>query len=109
MKSLIGYVCPVILQEIANPWSAKLVQGISKAVPDTPRSVDMLDWMGRAALEIIGKAGMGHSFDPLTSDDSSDPYTKAAKTYLCVSKASTCPTVADAMTGRCHSHLLWWP
>ena len=46
--------------------------------------LDMLDWMGRAALEIFGQAGLGHSFDPLTTDDASDAYTLAAKNYLCV-------------------------
>ncbi|KAM5531524.1 hypothetical protein V8D89_010179 [Ganoderma adspersum] len=62
--------------------SHRLAEGISKNLQNASKSVDMLDWMGRAALEIIGQAGMGHSFDPLTSESSSDPYTKAAKTYL---------------------------
>ncbi|TBU38509.1 cytochrome P450 [Dichomitus squalens] len=71
-----------VLTPVFYDVAHRLVQGISRTVLDSPRSVDMLDWMGRAALEIIGKAGMGHSFDPLTSDGSSDPYTKAAKTPL---------------------------
>ena len=49
----------------------------------------MLDWMGRAALEIIGQAGLGHSFDRLNSHTESDTYTKAAKTYLCVRSPTT--------------------
>ena len=69
----------------------QLVEGISNNLQSASKSVDMLDWMGRAALEIIGQAGMGHSFDPLTSESSSDPYTKAAKTYLCVYLASALP------------------
>lgn len=44
----------------------------------------MLEWMGRTALEIIGQAGMGHSFDSLTTDDATDPFTRAAKDYLYV-------------------------
>lgn len=28
----------------------------------------MLDWMGRAALELMGKGALGHSFDPLVED-----------------------------------------
>ena len=70
----------------------QLVEGISNGVRNAPQSVDMLDWMGRAALEIIGQAGMGHSFDPLTPDSSSDAYTKAAKTYLYVCSGVCCST-----------------
>lgn len=60
------------------------MRGISKRVDDEAMDLDMLDWMGRAALEIFGQAGLGHSFDPLTTDDASDAYTLAAKNYLCV-------------------------
>ena len=28
----------------------------------------MLSWMSRTALELIGQAGLGYSFDPLTSE-----------------------------------------
>ena len=59
------------------------MKGIAQRVDEKAQDLDMLDWMGRAALEIIGKAGLGHSFDPLTSDRS-DVYTTAAKTYLSV-------------------------
>ncbi|KAI0754321.1 cytochrome P450 [Daedaleopsis nitida] len=40
--------------------------------------IDMLSWMGRAALELIGQAGMGYSFDPLTAD-APDAYNNAIK------------------------------
>ncbi|KAI0739058.1 cytochrome P450 [Daedaleopsis nitida] len=61
--------------------SDRLVRGISQRLESQARDLDMLDWMGRAALEIIGQAGLGHSFDPLISD-SADIYTAAAKTPL---------------------------
>ncbi len=32
---------------------------------DGPREVDILSWMGRTALELIGQGGLGYSFDPL--------------------------------------------
>ncbi|KAI9063759.1 cytochrome P450 [Trametes sanguinea] len=67
-----------VFWEVAN----RLVSAISQRVKDTPRDIDVLDWMGRTALEIIGEAGMGHSFDPLVEDEATDPYTKAAKDYL---------------------------
>lgn len=41
--------------------------------------VDVLTWMGRAALELIGQGGLGYSFDPLTSDVR-DSYGLALKT-----------------------------
>ena len=34
--------------------------------------MDMLAWMGRTALELIGQAGLGYSFDPLVSDAPDD-------------------------------------
>ena len=34
--------------------------------------------MGRAALELVGQGGLGHSFDPLESE-MEDPYGKAIK------------------------------
>ncbi|OJT08227.1 Cytochrome P450 94A1 [Trametes pubescens] len=60
----------------------RLVDAISQRVHEAPRDLDMLEWMGRTALEIIGQAGMGHSFDSLTTDDATDPFTRAAKDYL---------------------------
>ena len=62
----------------------KLQDAIAMRVKNGQSEIDMLDWMGRAALEIFGQAGLGHSFDPLTTDDASDAYTLAAKNYLCV-------------------------
>lgn len=41
--------------------------------------VDMMDWMTRAALEIIGQGGLGYSFDSL-NDKIENSYGNAAKT-----------------------------
>lgn len=40
-------------------------------------------YMGRAALEMIGQAVIGHSFDPLT-ESRSHPYAEALKGLMCV-------------------------
>ncbi|KAJ3553546.1 hypothetical protein NM688_g3552 [Phlebia brevispora] len=32
------------------------------------REIDMLEWMGRTTLELIGQGGLGYSFDPLVAD-----------------------------------------
>ena len=43
----------------------------------------MLTWMARTALELMGQAGLGYSFDPLERD-STDPYGYALKNLTCV-------------------------
>lgn len=45
--------------------------------------LDMLMWMGRTALELVGQAGLGYSFDPLVSD-SEDEFGAAVKAIQCV-------------------------
>lgn len=45
--------------------------------------IDILSWMSRAALELIGQAGIGYSFDPLT-EDVPDAYAEAVKDFACV-------------------------
>ena len=44
--------------------------------------LDMLMWMGRTALELVGQAGLGYSFDPLVSD-SEDEFGAAVKAIQC--------------------------
>ena len=43
--------------------------------------VDILAWMGRTALELIGKGGLGHSFDPLV-ESKPDAYADAMKAFM---------------------------
>lgn len=61
------------------------MDAISARVPAGPQAaeVDVLSWMGRAALELIGQSGIGYSFDPLT-EDVPDAYTEAVKNYASV-------------------------
>ena len=47
----------------------------------SPIEVDMLAWMSRTALELIGQGGFGHSFDSLVRNVS-DPYTEAVKSFM---------------------------
>lgn len=46
-----------------------------------PRDVDILQWMGRTALELIGQGGLGYSFDPLT-EEVVNPFGDALKSFL---------------------------
>ena len=56
---------------------------IARRVADGPREIDMLEWMGRTALELIGQGGLGYSFDPLISD-TANPYGDAIKNLVYV-------------------------
>ncbi|KAL1682617.1 cytochrome P450 [Schizophyllum commune] len=46
---------------------------------DGPQEIDMLEWISRTALELIGRSGLGHSFDDLTVDATPHPYTVSIK------------------------------
>ena len=43
--------------------------------------MDMLNWVTRVALELIGEGGLGYSFDPLTAD-TANPYGNAMKNLM---------------------------
>lgn len=50
---------------------------------DKPAELDMLAWMSRAALEIIGQGGLGTSIDPLLPDPNSiTAYGKSIKNLM---------------------------
>ncbi|KAI0823770.1 cytochrome P450 [Trametes gibbosa] len=65
---------------IFNDVSRKLQKGIEDRVVghNGPVELDMLNWMGRTALELIGQSGLGYSFDPLVAD-SADEFCTAIK------------------------------
>ncbi|KAJ3903765.1 cytochrome P450 [Lentinula edodes] len=46
------------------------------------QEVEILSWMGRTALELMGQAGLGYSFDPLTDEKSAHPYSQVIKELL---------------------------
>ena len=51
---------------------------IASRIGEETREVDVLGWMGRAALEMIGQGGLGYSLDPLVSDNVNE-YGRALK------------------------------
>ncbi|KAI0754297.1 cytochrome P450 [Daedaleopsis nitida] len=55
---------------IFNTVAHRLTEAIETRVSDhaAPVEVDMIAWMGRTALELIGQAGLGYSFDSLVAD-----------------------------------------
>ncbi|THU78506.1 cytochrome P450 [Dendrothele bispora CBS 962.96] len=54
---------------------AKLEEGLSSKFKDGPETqeIDMLSWMSRTALELIGQAGLGYSFDNLANETVTHP------------------------------------
>ena len=44
----------------------------------------MVNWMGRTALELMGQAGLGYSFDPMTeeTDEGTDSFGTALKSFV---------------------------
>jgi len=62
----------------------KLRDTFAHMVKDQPQEIEVLSWMGRTALELIGQSGLGYSFDPLTEDGVPHPYSIAAKRLVYV-------------------------
>lgn len=46
--------------------------------------IDLLTWMTRTALELIGQSGLGYSFDPLTETGEQHPYSISVKLLMSV-------------------------
>ncbi|KAK7466379.1 hypothetical protein VKT23_005102 [Stygiomarasmius scandens] len=60
----------------------KLQQTLIGKVESGPQEIDMLAWMSRTALELIGQSGLGYSFDPMTSDATEHTYSKTIKNLI---------------------------
>ncbi len=61
----------------------QLRTALESRVTDGPKDLDVLAWMGRTALELVGRGGLGHSFDPLVAE-SRDVFTESVKSFVCV-------------------------
>ncbi|KAK7466274.1 hypothetical protein VKT23_005002 [Stygiomarasmius scandens] len=59
----------------------KLENGLSRKFENGTESteIELLSWMSRTALELIGQAGLGYSFDTLEDDAGAHPYTGILK------------------------------
>ncbi|KAG6836345.1 hypothetical protein H0H93_008955 [Arthromyces matolae] len=66
-----------MFQDVAN----KLVKTMRNKLRNGPQEIDILHWMGRAALEMIGQSGFGYSFDSLEEDAKPHPFAIAAKAF----------------------------
>lgn len=61
---------------------------------DGPQEIDILHWMGRTALELIGQGGLGTSFDPLV-EDVKNPFAEAIKNLVYVQFRISCIVSID--------------
>ena len=61
----------------------ELRDAIAKEVKDGEKEIDILNWVTRAALELVGQGGLGHSFDPLDRDWK-NPYVETLKSLVSV-------------------------
>ena len=61
---------------------------------DGPQEIDILHWMGRTALELIGQGGLGTSFDPLV-EDVKNPFAEAIKNLVYVQFRIPCIVSID--------------
>ena len=69
-------------------------EGIRNHIHNAPKDIDLLHWLHRTALELVGQGGLGYSFDSLSEDVPYTVYTRAMK---------------DLMYGSCipHSRSVW--
>ncbi|KAF7966090.1 hypothetical protein HWV62_40176 [Athelia sp. TMB] len=67
-----------------SPFDAditKLRDSILARVNAGPQEIDILHWLGRTAVELIGQSGLGYSFDNL-DDGPAHPYSLAIKNFI---------------------------
>ncbi|KAF9533506.1 cytochrome P450 [Crepidotus variabilis] len=66
---------------IFHQVTKKLHDALALRVGKGPREarIDVLSWMSRTALELLGQSGFGHSFDSLTEDEETHPFATAVK------------------------------
>ncbi|KIK37049.1 hypothetical protein CY34DRAFT_93378 [Suillus luteus UH-Slu-Lm8-n1] len=68
-----------------------LRDGIAAQVKHGPREINMLEWLNRTALELVGQGGLGYSFDCL-KEGYVNPYSAAVKNLV--------PTVLKVSVAR---------
>ncbi|OJT08218.1 Cytochrome P450 3A12 [Trametes pubescens] len=61
--------------------SHRLRQALKNQIGERPGEIDLSKWMGRTAIELIGQAGLGHSFDPLV-EERPDTLGEAMKSFV---------------------------
>ena len=47
----------------------------------TPFQIDVLHWMSRTALKLIGQSGLGYTFDSLAESSQENTYTRGVRRF----------------------------
>lgn len=66
----------------------EIVRILSSHLLTDALQIDVLSWMTRTALELVGRSGLGYSFDPLTENGKEHPYSVSVKNLVSVSHSS---------------------
>ncbi|KAH9852330.1 cytochrome P450 [Lenzites betulinus] len=70
-----------VFYEVCDRACLFLQRAIQNQLSGQPGEVDLARWMSRTALELIGQAGLGHSFDPLL-EERTDTLGEALKSFV---------------------------
>ncbi|KAG5638782.1 hypothetical protein H0H81_010203 [Sphagnurus paluster] len=83
-KDIVNKVGLIICQNfyLTGTSLLKVRAAIEENLVDGPREINILHWMSRSALEMIGQSGLGHSFDSLTNEESENLYIKSVHELL---------------------------
>ncbi|KAE9396151.1 cytochrome P450 [Gymnopus androsaceus JB14] len=65
-----------------NDIAQKLENTLNKRVQNGPAEIDLLGWMARTALELIGQSGFGYSFDNMEDDVPKHKYSLVIKNLV---------------------------
>ncbi|KAG6813897.1 hypothetical protein H0H92_005746 [Tricholoma furcatifolium] len=86
-----------------NDVAKKLEKAIKLQLANGQQEIDILQWMSRAALEMIGQSGLGYSFDPLVPDAKPHPFAEAAKAFVSVLTIVMLDSVTNSSSFDIHS------
>ncbi|KAF5360566.1 hypothetical protein D9756_005060 [Leucocoprinus leucothites] len=72
----------IVLVPLFYEVTDRLRTVLVKKVASGTQEIDVLHWMTRTALELIGQSGMGYSFDSLEDDNDYHPYSRSVKRFI---------------------------
>ncbi|KAG6907129.1 hypothetical protein DXG01_010433 [Tephrocybe rancida] len=64
-----------------NDVAQRLQKALTIKLASGAQEIDILHWMGRTALQLIGQSGLGDSFDPLVEGAKPHPFSDAVKAF----------------------------
>ncbi|KAF8889934.1 cytochrome P450 [Infundibulicybe gibba] len=79
-----------IFQEVTH----RLQNTLSTLVTKGQSEIDLLHWMTRTALELVGTSGLGVSFDQLSLEADPHPYSRSVKNFV--------PTLGRLFLSQCY-------